>query len=55
MVASLLALDQEHLFEDWPPLGKEDVEKKRLLKQLESLDQSYPGGLETYITKGEEA
>mmetsp|Transcript_106203 Transcript_106203/g.307384 ORF Transcript_106203/g.307384 Transcript_106203/m.307384 type:complete len:236 (-) Transcript_106203:2489-3196(-) len=51
MVASLLALDQEHLFEDWPPLGKEDVEKKRLLKQLESLDQSYPGGLETYITK----
>ena len=51
LVGSLLSLDQQHLFEDWPPAGEADAEKKQLMEQLESLDGSYPGGLSTYITK----
>jgi len=37
LVESLLALEQEHLFADWPQLGEEDDGKKSLLEQLETV------------------
>lgn len=54
LVGSLLGLDQQHLFEEWPPAGQADAEKKHLMAQLESLDGSYPGGLSAYISKARE-
>jgi len=51
LVGTLLELSQEHLFADWPAPGEEDDGKLSLLAQLEAVDASYPGGLQSYILK----
>lgn len=50
LVKRLQNLDQNHIFEDWPPLGVQDQEKRHMLQQLTALDSNYPGGLSAYIS-----
>ena len=47
----LVGLGQSHLFESWDSLGTCDDEKCAFMQQLESLDNSYIGGLKTYIIR----
>lgn len=42
---------QTHVYADWPPAGEDDEEKIKLCEQLADLDNSYPGGLTSYLTK----
>lgn len=52
LCASILPLDQEHLFSSWPPLGTDDAEKITLLAQLQFLDMECGhGGLKDYIVR----
>lgn len=51
MVQLLMSLDQAHLFDDWDKLGKKDKYKHEFLAQCKKLNDSYPGGLEAYITR----
>ncbi|XP_024394251.1 UDP-sugar pyrophosphorylase [Physcomitrium patens] len=48
MVELLLQEGQDHLFQHWQP-GQNDNDKLRLLKQVERLNDNYPGGLAAYI------
>mmetsp|Transcript_17482 Transcript_17482/g.24893 ORF Transcript_17482/g.24893 Transcript_17482/m.24893 type:complete len:718 (+) Transcript_17482:92-2245(+) len=41
----------QHVYSDWPEVGVEDEGKIRLAEQLADLDESYPGGLTSYIAK----
>jgi len=52
LATSLIELDQKHIFEDWPAFGEDDENKRRLLSQLDKLDETYPGGLSKYISRG---
>jgi len=54
LAASLLALGQEHLFEGWPALGLEDDGKMALMAALGTANESYPGGLASYVAKAKE-
>jgi len=40
-----------HVYADWPEAGTEDKGKIDLAEQLADLDDSYPGGLQSYLTK----
>ena len=40
-----------HVYRDWPAAGTDDEGKRALTEQMADLDQSYPGGLHSYITK----
>jgi len=51
LVQMLCDNGQAHLFKDWPPLGKEDAEKIKLVEQIERFNKSYPGGVKSYIDK----
>jgi len=42
---------QAHVYADWPTIGTNDEEKIKLCEQLADLDNSYPGGLTSYLTK----
>uniref|UniRef100_A0A7S1YBI8 UTP-monosaccharide-1-phosphate uridylyltransferase n=1 Tax=Grammatophora oceanica TaxID=210454 RepID=A0A7S1YBI8_9STRA len=56
-VERLIAFDQDngvaqaHVYGDWPPAGQEDEGKQQLAEQLADLDESYPGGLASYLSK----
>ncbi|KAM7514790.1 hypothetical protein LguiA_004373 [Lonicera macranthoides] len=45
----LLEMGQSHLFEHWPEPGVDDDEKKGFFDQISRLNDSYPGGLASYI------
>ena len=45
----LLEERQAHVFSHWPKLGSNDSEKIKLVEQIESCDDGYPGGLRKYI------
>lgn len=51
LVKLLLNNDQQHLFQEWDPLGVQDEEKHRFFAQVERLHSSYPsrGGLGDYL------
>lgn len=52
LLLKLIELDQAHLFESWDASPTAFVEEKHsFMSQLHRLDQSYPGGLATYITR----
>ena len=51
LVAELLALGQEHLFEGWPAPGEADDRKRDLLAALARCEEQYPGGLRSYVSK----
>mmetsp|Transcript_21102 Transcript_21102/g.32201 ORF Transcript_21102/g.32201 Transcript_21102/m.32201 type:complete len:688 (+) Transcript_21102:85-2148(+) len=54
VLEKLVAFDdasQRHVYEGWPEVGIEDEEKIRLGEQLADLDDSYPGGLVSYLSK----
>mmetsp|Transcript_20686 Transcript_20686/g.28643 ORF Transcript_20686/g.28643 Transcript_20686/m.28643 type:complete len:597 (+) Transcript_20686:1-1791(+) len=51
IAAELIELGQSHLFESWDAPGSCDREKCDFMQQLESLDNSYIGGLKTYIVR----
>jgi UDP-sugar pyrophosphorylase len=40
-----------HVYADWPEAGTDDEHKQKLAEQLADLDDSYPGGLESYLSK----
>ena len=42
---------QHHVYGDWPEPGTNDEDKKRLAEQLADLEESYPGGLASYLSK----
>jgi len=42
---------QTHVYENWPEIGTDDEGKKQLADQLADLDASYPGGIQTYLSK----
>eukprot|EP00618_Florenciella_parvula_P031890 CAMPEP_0119536226 /NCGR_PEP_ID=MMETSP1344-20130328/49107_1 /TAXON_ID=236787 /ORGANISM="Florenciella parvula, Strain CCMP2471" /LENGTH=671 /DNA_ID=CAMNT_0007578181 /DNA_START=90 /DNA_END=2105 /DNA_ORIENTATION=- len=46
----LVALEQGHLFEAWAPAGTDDDKKAAFFARAAKLNDSYPGGLEAYIT-----
>jgi len=54
---ALIAFDEEnnkaqsHVYQDWPEPGVEDEGKKQLAEQLADLNESYPGGLASYLSK----
>lgn len=45
----LLEKGQTHLFQHWPGPGTDDQQKKAFFDQVERLNSSYPGGLQSYI------
>ncbi|CAI0393300.1 unnamed protein product [Linum tenue] len=45
----LVAMEQSHLFTNWPEPGVDDGEKKAFFDQVTRLNSSYPGGLASYI------
>jgi len=47
----LLELNQDHLFQEWDEKGINDNKKRLFFKQIALLNNSYPGGLRSYITK----
>lgn len=49
LIAQLIELGQEHLFENWDPPGRNEDKKAAFLEALERIDQSFPGGLAGYI------
>jgi len=42
---------QDHVYAGWPAAGTDDEEKIKLCEQLADLDNSYPGGLTSYLKK----
>ncbi|XP_047342023.1 UDP-sugar pyrophosphorylase [Impatiens glandulifera] len=50
----LLETDQTHLFQHWPEPGTDDGEKRAFFDQISRLNDSYPGGLITYIKTARE-
>lgn len=42
---------QKHVYGDWPAVGTQDDDKRRLADQLADLNISYPGGLAAYLSK----
>jgi len=44
---------QEHVYQAWPEAGVDDAKKIQLAEQLADLDESYPGGILTYIKKAQ--
>jgi len=42
---------QTHVYANWPEIGTDDEGKQQLADQLADLDASYPGGLQTYLSK----
>ncbi len=51
-VGELLAQDQAHLFADWDPPGTKDSKKRSFLEQIRRFNESYAGGISSYIEKG---
>jgi hypothetical protein len=51
LVATLLTIKQEHLFQDWPARGTDDDKKINFIKQLQTVDTTYVGGIKSYVTK----
>ncbi len=51
VVKLLLDNDQQHLFAAWPPKGKNDADKRRLLDQCIFLEKTVPGGITGYCTR----
>ncbi|MFA5688241.1 MAG: UTP--glucose-1-phosphate uridylyltransferase [Kiritimatiellales bacterium] len=49
LIQQLLAAGQEHLFADWDVRGMHDDAKREFLKSLMCMNNSYPGGLVSYI------
>mmetsp|Transcript_16288 Transcript_16288/g.23203 ORF Transcript_16288/g.23203 Transcript_16288/m.23203 type:complete len:764 (-) Transcript_16288:134-2425(-) len=54
--ASLIEQDasieaQTHVYANWPSIGTDDENKRRLGEQLADLDASYPGGMKAYLHK----
>lgn len=50
----LLETDQSHLFQHWPEPGTDDGEKRAFFDQISRLNDSYPGGLVSYIKTARE-
>lgn len=50
----LLELNQAHLFQHWPHPGVDDDEKRGFFYQVARLNESYPGGLPSYIKTARE-
>jgi UDP-sugar pyrophosphorylase len=46
----LLDQGQAHVLAFWPVKGKDDDQKRRLMRQLSKLDSTYPGGVSAYLT-----
>eukprot|EP00468_Gymnochlora_sp_CCMP2014_P009065 CAMPEP_0167763760 /NCGR_PEP_ID=MMETSP0110_2-20121227/13587_1 /TAXON_ID=629695 /ORGANISM="Gymnochlora sp., Strain CCMP2014" /LENGTH=611 /DNA_ID=CAMNT_0007650951 /DNA_START=239 /DNA_END=2074 /DNA_ORIENTATION=+ len=51
LMEELVALGQNHIFEQWPAPGTDDDKKEEMMKQLEDLDKKTPGGLIDYIKR----
>lgn len=51
LVATLLTINQEHLFQDWPARGTDDDKKITFISQLQAVDSTYMGGIESYVNK----
>lgn len=51
LVATLLSIKQEHLFQDWPARGIDDDKKLKFISQLQNVDSTYIGGIESYVNK----
>eukprot|EP00201_Polytomella_parva_P008755 CAMPEP_0175052040 /NCGR_PEP_ID=MMETSP0052_2-20121109/8141_1 /TAXON_ID=51329 ORGANISM="Polytomella parva, Strain SAG 63-3" /NCGR_SAMPLE_ID=MMETSP0052_2 /ASSEMBLY_ACC=CAM_ASM_000194 /LENGTH=907 /DNA_ID=CAMNT_0016316405 /DNA_START=213 /DNA_END=2936 /DNA_ORIENTATION=+ len=49
LITSLIEEGQEHVFDHWPELGQMDDKKRSQVDQLNLLDETYPGGLLSYI------
>ena len=52
MVKQLISNGQIHIFENWELKGLSDIKKENLLCILEKVNQSYPGGICSYIDNG---
>ena len=52
MVKQLISNGQIHIFENWEIKGLSDIKKENLLCILEKVNQSYPGGICSYIDNG---
>uniref|UniRef100_A0A7N0V1U0 UTP-monosaccharide-1-phosphate uridylyltransferase n=1 Tax=Kalanchoe fedtschenkoi TaxID=63787 RepID=A0A7N0V1U0_KALFE len=50
----LVEMGQSHLFRDWPDPGVDDQEKLAFFDQITLLNESYPGGLASYIKTARE-
>uniref|UniRef100_A0A7N0ZZ65 UTP-monosaccharide-1-phosphate uridylyltransferase n=2 Tax=Kalanchoe fedtschenkoi TaxID=63787 RepID=A0A7N0ZZ65_KALFE len=50
----LVEMGQSHLFRDWPDPGVDDQEKLAFFDQIKLLNESYPGGLASYIKTARE-
>ncbi|KAM7511129.1 hypothetical protein LguiB_010004 [Lonicera macranthoides] len=50
----LLEMGQSHLFENWAETGIDDGEKRGFFDQVARLNESYPGGLASYIKTARE-
>ncbi|ETO24198.1 hypothetical protein RFI_12956, partial [Reticulomyxa filosa] len=44
----LIQCEQQHVMNEWPSPGRDDEDKKKLLKQVLQLNREYPGGLKNY-------
>lgn len=51
LVATLLNIKQEHLFQNWPARGTDDEKKLKFMSQLQTVDSTYMGGIENYVNK----
>ena len=49
-----MACGQKGLLEGWAPLGEEDENKRRLVRQLSALDTTTPGGLVGYVKRAKQ-
>ncbi|GAA0141033.1 hypothetical protein LIER_02270 [Lithospermum erythrorhizon] len=54
LAKDLVEMGQSHLFEHWSEPGVDDDEKRLFLDQLIRLNESYPGGLKSYIKTARE-
>ncbi len=50
LIAALFSENQEHLFTDWDEPGINDEAKAAFLQSLTHINESYPGGLTSYIS-----
>jgi UDP-sugar pyrophosphorylase len=50
----LMEEGQGHVIAFWSELGKNDERKQSLVKQLCTIDATYPGGLQAYVRRGRE-